>query len=310
MTANPQPALAAPDVPQPERPNIWYKPVKQTDYQALSQIGEVVFRLRLLPSIENNMLMEGLGEKDVSTSPFPNSKKWLVPVMVQEDPLHPEMNGFVGVMEITKTLYNRIKNNATPQNYFAFDNGYTFNVVVSLQQSKDGQSWFPNYTKSCYDQQPSAIDYNYPITKLREYKIENFSEFVQRLNDGILRKAQGGVPGNTAMVNPQATAAPTVYGTEPVAAVAPVPVAPVAPVAAAPVAVAPAPVVAPSSAPAVAPVPAGPPAVAPAPVAPTAPAAPAAPPVNSSVPWDEAPDVPTPDAQPQDFDSIFGTPEG
>jgi hypothetical protein len=167
-----------------ERKNIWYKAVSTKDYEKITQMGQAVIQVRILPGItEQNTLYEAFYEKDVSRSPYPNTQKWLVPVLVINDCLHPEKNGFVGVMEITKTLAKQIRGTSTPPNYFDFQNGFNFNIVVSMRQSKDGNSFFPDYGKSAFDQSPSPVSAQYVVPKMKEQDFADFAAFVQRLNN-------------------------------------------------------------------------------------------------------------------------------
>ena len=286
----------------PQRPNVWYKPVSQKDYPTVGQIGEVVIRIRVLPGIANGQYHESVFEKNTATSNYPGSKKWIVPVCVLEDQLHPELNGTVGIMDISKTLKNKIQGVDTPMNYYDLNVGHNFNIVVSLTQSRDGDSYFPDYGKSGYEAQPSAIDPNYVFAKMNELEIADFAAWARNLNDAISKKAQAasqGYSAPTGMVAPQATA--------PAASYTPgVPMTPMAPAAhVAPTFTLPVPqgqVAAPA-----APAPYTP--AAPTPVAPTTP----------GVPWEPAPQAPVGPQAPagqaptvglNDFDSVFGTPAG
>jgi hypothetical protein len=293
----------------PQRPNVWWKPVTQADYPKIQQIGEITTVIRILPGFANGAMHEAVFEKNTATSNYPNSKKWIVPAYIISDALRPENNGRVVVMDISKTLKNKIQGKDTPINYYDVNAGNNFSVVVSLQQSKDGSSFFPNYNKSAYDAQPTQIDGQAVFNQMNELGIADFATWARTLNDAIAKKAAA-ASGGYGQVAPQATQAPAAYttGAPVMPQVAPAaPVAPVAPVPAAPVAVAPVAPVAPAAPVAAAPVPQ---------VAPVAPVAPAAP--VSGVPWEPAPVAPVSPAAPapaventmQDFDNVFGTPEG
>ena len=241
---------------------------------------------------------------------YPNSKKWLLPVMVLSDPLHPEMNGQVKVMDISKTLRNAIVGQNTPPNYFDPNAGFNFNVVVELQQSKDKTQWFPNYGRSGFDTSPTQINTAYIMEKLNEMGITDFAEFVKKLNDYFLKKNSQPASGSyQGQVSPQATTPPSAYGAGQVATQPVVQTAPVA----APVAAQPVPMATPVAAPV--------PTAVPQPVA----VQPTATPVDpNQIPFESAPTVPQPVgaqqpvAQPvpqaqaapdgEDFEAIFGTP--
>jgi hypothetical protein len=167
---------------QQSRTNIWYRPVTQADYEQIAELGEVCITLRILPGFKDQQIYESVVEKDVSRSRFPNSQKWMAPVLVINDPLHPEKNGFVGVYEMSKTVHKALRKN-TPPNYFDLNQGYNFNIVARLVQSKDGTQWFPNYEKSGFDQAPTQIDAKYVYDKLTEYKIADFAAFANRINN-------------------------------------------------------------------------------------------------------------------------------
>lgn len=167
-----------------ERKNIWYKPVSREDYPKITEMGEVVIQVRFLPGVnENKQVYEAFFEKDVSKTKFPNTQKWLLPLLVVNDSLHPEKNGFVGVMECTKTLAKQIRGKNTPPNYFDINNGFNFNIVVSMQQSKDGSQYFPNYVKSHYEQSPKPINGKYVYEKMQEGDFVDFAQLVNRLNN-------------------------------------------------------------------------------------------------------------------------------
>jgi len=297
-----------------DRPSVWYKPVTQKDYEKIGQIGEVTIQLRILPGFANGVAHEAVFEKNTATSNYPNSKKWVLPVCVLDDPLHPECNGRVCVMDISKTLKNRIQGVDTPMNYYDINAGFNFNLVVSLQQSNDGNSYFPNYSKSAYSPAPCPIDGNYVFTQMTDLRIVDFAGWARQLNDAISKKAQGASSGyaapqqygqvNPAAVTPSAPYTPGVVPMTP-AAPAPAPAAPInpgvmpgvmpgaiAPAAqAAPVAQAPTPFVVPVQTP-----------PAPSNNVPWTPAA-AAPPAPN------APSAPQPQTSGNDFDNVFGTPD-
>lgn len=168
---------------KPKGPNIWYRPVTQADYPKLAEMGSATIVVRILPGFNQGGLYEALFEKNVANSKYPNSKRWLCPVLVLSDSLHPERNGFVGVMEVSKTLYNRIKSKTTPQNYFDFNNGYNFHINVSLSQSKDGNQWFPDYKKSAFEAQPTQCQAQYAAAKMNELKFADFATFMTRINN-------------------------------------------------------------------------------------------------------------------------------
>lgn len=187
---------------KPKGPNIWYRPVTQADYKKIAEMNTATIVVRILPGFNQAGVYEALFEKNTANSKFPDSKRWLCPVMVLNDTLHPEQNGFVGVMEISKTLYNRIKNKNTPQSYFDFNNGNNFHINVSLQQSKDGTQWFPNYNKSGFEAQPSPCQAQYAAQKMMEGKFADFATFMQRIN--APKQPQGPVAYNpTAPQVPQ-----------------------------------------------------------------------------------------------------------
>lgn len=185
---------------RPKGPNIWYRPVTQADYKKLAEMGTATIVIRILPGFNQGGLYEAVFEKNTANSKFPNSKRWLCPVMVLSDSLNPERNGFVGVMEVSKTLYNRIKSKNTPANYFDFNAGHNFHINVSLSQSKDGNQWFPNYNKSGFEAQPSPCQAQYACQKMNEGKFSDFATFMSRVNNP---KQQGQVA-----YNPAAQAAP------------------------------------------------------------------------------------------------------
>jgi hypothetical protein len=206
--------------------------------------------------------------------------------LVIDDQLHPENNGKVGVMDISKTLKNKIQGVDTPPNYYDLAAGYNFNIVVSIAQSRDKQSYYPDYSNSGYEQTPTGIDANYVFGKMNELQITDFAGWARKLNDAIAKKAQGaqagyGNPQTQGQVAPQATTPVAAYTPgQPVAT----PVAPAtAPVGAAPVA--------------------------------TPVATPPAP--QNGTPWEAAPTAPINPAAPApaapemgDFDAVFGTPNG
>jgi hypothetical protein len=196
---------------QQNRPNIWYRPVTQNDYKAIADLGEVTITIRLLPGFKDQQIYEAFVEKDVSRSRFPNSQKWMVPVLVINDPLHPENNGFVGVYEMTKTVRNAIHNKNTPPNYYDLNQGYNFNIIARLVQSKDGTQWFPNYQKSCFDQAPSQIDAKYVYDKLTEYKISDFAAFANRINNPRTDNNYQGQAPQQQFVQQQAVTEQTTY---------------------------------------------------------------------------------------------------
>lgn len=176
--------------PQAPKVNIWYSACSQKDYKKLSEMGTATIIIRLLPGFNQNGCYEAIFEKNTANSRFPNSKRWLTPVLVLSDSLHPERNGFVGVMELSKTLYNRIKNKNTPANYFDFNVGHNFHINVSLQQSKDGNQWFPNYAKSVFDANPTPAPAAYVCQKMQELKFSDFATFINRLNNPRPAQAQ------------------------------------------------------------------------------------------------------------------------
>ena len=164
-----------------ERPNIWYKLVSMGDYDAITQAGSVTITVRVLPSISNGQCAYPIFEKDVSRTQFPNTRKWLMPILVINDQLHPESNGFAGVCEIPKTLNDLIEKKS-PQNFYHPVNGYNFNVVVKITNGKDGRQ-FPNYASSYFEDQPQPIDFN-PIGQyLQSLELLDFGVFVDRLNN-------------------------------------------------------------------------------------------------------------------------------
>jgi hypothetical protein len=190
----------APMVDQkPKGPNIWYRPVTQADYPKISEMGSATIAIRILPGFNNNGCYESIFEKNNSGSMYPNSKQWILPVLVLSDSLHPDKNGFVGVMTVSKTLYNRIKSRNTPANYFDFNNGFNFLINVSLAQSKDGQQWFPNYNKSAFETAPSACPVDYVAPKMNEGKFADFAQFANMINTP---KPKNAPPQNMAMGNP------------------------------------------------------------------------------------------------------------
>lgn len=167
---------------KPKGPNIWYRPVTQADYKKIAEMNTATVVIRILPGFNQSGVYEAVFEKNTANSKFPGTQRWVCPVMVLNDSLHPENNGFVGVMEVSKTLYNRIKNKNTPANYFDFNNGHNFHINVSLQQSKDGAQWFPNYNKSGFEAQPSPCQAQYAAQKMTEGKFADFATFMQRIN--------------------------------------------------------------------------------------------------------------------------------
>lgn len=174
-----------------DRPNIWYKPVPQSAYNQIKQMGGVSITLRLLPSIaENGMVSEALLSKDVSRSKFPNVPKWLVSVLVINDPLNPANNGFVGIMEITGTLRKCIQNKNTPQNYFDLNQGYDFNLNCTIeprdfsaQRDESDMREIPIYYASKFADQPSQTHIQHIENKWQTTKTKNFAEFVNMLNN-------------------------------------------------------------------------------------------------------------------------------
>lgn len=192
----PQSAVPVYGQQKPKGPNIWYRPVSQQDYKKIAEMNTATIIVRILPGFNQTGIYESIFEKNTANSKFPNSKRWLCPVLVLNDSLHPERNGFVGVMEISKTLYNRIKNKNTPANYFDFNAGHNFHINVSLQQSKDGQQWFPNYGKSGFEAQPSPCQAQYACQKMNEGKFSDFATFMNRVNNP---KPQGQVAYNPQM---------------------------------------------------------------------------------------------------------------
>jgi hypothetical protein len=171
-----------PPPPGAKGPNIWYSPVKTTDYKKISEMGTATIVIRLLPGFNQSGIYEAIFEKNTANSKYPNSKRYLAPILVMNDSLHPQMNGFVGVMEMSKTLYSRIKSKTTPQGYFDFNNGYNFNINVTLKQSKEGDQWFPDYSSSGFDKMPSPCNANYVCKLMNEGKFSDFAPFVTRLN--------------------------------------------------------------------------------------------------------------------------------
>jgi hypothetical protein len=202
---------------RPKGPNIWYRPVTQADYKKLAEMGTATIVVRILPGYNQAGLYEAIFEKNTANSKFPNSKRWLCPVMVLSDSLNPDRNGFVGVMEVSKTLYNRIKSKNTPANYFDFNAGHNFHINVSLSQSKDGQQWFPNYNKSGFEAQPSPCQAQYAASKMNEGKFADFATFMSRINNP---KPQGPVAYGAPAQAPQGYApqvAPQQFMPQPVA---------------------------------------------------------------------------------------------
>lgn len=166
-------------------PNIWYRAVSVQDYQKISEIGTVSIIVRFLPGINQSGCYEALFEKNTANGKFPNSQRWLVPVLVLSDPLHPEKNGFVGVLELSKTLHQRIKSKATPQNYFDFNTGHNFhiNVTMAQMQTKQGVQTFPDYKASGFEAQPSQCNVKYVHPKMVEGKFADFVTFMTRINN-------------------------------------------------------------------------------------------------------------------------------
>lgn len=163
------------------RPNIWYKLVSMGDYEKISQIGEIVISLRILPSVSQGQCVYPIVEKDVSRTQFPNTPKWLMPVLVLNDPLEPSKNGFVGVCEISKSL-NDIIEKKSPNNFYHPVNGYNFNVHVTIKSFNDGKK-FPSYANSYFDDQPTPIEFN-PIGQyLQQLELLDFGVFVNRINN-------------------------------------------------------------------------------------------------------------------------------
>lgn len=166
-----------------ERKSIWYRPVTKNDYDKIAEIGEVVIKLRFLPGFKERQMYECVCEKDVSRSPFPNQQKWIAPVLVMEDTLHPENNGFVGAYEFAKTVHKCVKNKNTPDDYYALNGGNNFYLRVSLKKSRDGTQYFPDYSKSGFDDAKSNINPKYVYDRLAENQIADFASFVDRLNN-------------------------------------------------------------------------------------------------------------------------------
>jgi len=189
---------------KPKGPNIWYRPIGQPDYPKLQQIGTVSIIVRFLPGFNQNGIYESIFEKNTANSKFPNSKRWLVPVLVLQDPLHPQLNGFVGVMEVSKTLFQRIKSKTTPPNYFDFNTGHNFHINVSLEQSKDGTQVFPNYKKSGFEANPTQCNVNYVVPKMNEGKFSDFATFMTRINSPKQQAPQGQMLPPPPIAQPQA----------------------------------------------------------------------------------------------------------
>lgn len=187
---------------QGERENIWYKPLTANDYGKIQEIGEVSFKIRILPSVEGNSLVDPVREKDVSNTMYPNAQKWFVPVVVCSDPLRPENNGFVGVMELSKTLHKRVTDSNRPPLYFAFNEGHLFNIVVSISKFKKDGSLFPNYAKSHFDQQPTPVNHTQIVQRMNDLGFLDFTAFVDSVNENLSKpKTQ---PQQQTMVNSQA----------------------------------------------------------------------------------------------------------
>lgn len=196
---------------QQEKPNIWYKPLAQTEYGTVKEMGQVKTVLRFLPAFGANGVYRSLFEKDVSRSRYPNTPKWFTLVMVIDDPLHPHLNGFVGVMELSKTLHKKLTDTAkVPQNYDDINAGHNFNLIFEIVQSKDGTQEFPSYNYSKFEQNPTPVDMNTVVGKLNTLQIADFAEFVQKVNNP--RQQQQNSYQQQGQVNPQVNAAPTVVG--------------------------------------------------------------------------------------------------
>ena len=179
---NQQPQMNQPQQEQ-KKPSVWYRAISKADYQKINEMGSVDIIVRFLPGINTNGIYESIFEKNTSASPYPNNKRWIVPLLVISDPLHPQLNGFVGVFEFSKTLYNQIKNKVTPNNYYDFNTGRNFHIVVSLQATRDGNEVFPNYRKSGFEEQSTQCDYNYVGPKMKEGGFADFFMFVQKINN-------------------------------------------------------------------------------------------------------------------------------
>jgi len=197
-----------------EKVNIWYRPISQADYPKIAQIGKVVIKIRILPGISNGNMYEAIFEKDTSTSLYPNTKKWIMPVLVVNDPLHPDKRGFVGVMDVSKTLYRAITKNP-PANFFDLNHGFNFNIVVELQKSKDGKQIFPNYTQSAFDTTPTSVRPDYVIERMNVGKFTDFADFTKKLNEYFLKKANGGGEQQVSAF-PQSTIPASTYTSGPV----------------------------------------------------------------------------------------------
>jgi hypothetical protein len=163
--------------------NIWYHVMSKKDYPKLTEIGTVSIIVRFLPGINNNGIYEALFEKNTANTMFPSTKKWLVPILVLSDPLHPQYNGFVGVTEITKTLMQRIKSKNTPANYFDFNTGHNFHINITLQASNDGKQVWPNYGSSGFEAQPTSCNAAYVLPRMQEGKFADFASFVGLINN-------------------------------------------------------------------------------------------------------------------------------
>lgn len=164
----------------------WYRPVSQADYIKLGQMGSATIKIRILPGVdENRNMYNPIMSKDVSTSPYPTQPRWMAPVLVIDDQLHPEKNGLVGIFDFPKTIHRVLCKDTAPPNFFDINNGFTFNIVVSLQQSKDGESVFPNYAKSHFDSTPSPVNAKYVAAKMKEYDLLDFRAVVDRINQAL-----------------------------------------------------------------------------------------------------------------------------
>ncbi len=194
-----------------ERPNIWWKALSQYDYPKIAELGEITTIIRILPGLSaNGQLYDAIMEKDVSTTMYPDTPKWLVPVCVLSDMLHPERNGFVGVMDITKTMKRCIQGKNTPPNYFDLTVGYNFNIIVSMEENKNKTSFFPNYNRSHYDANPSPIDGNYVMPRLQALKIQDFAAWVTMFNENMRKKLQNNNTGYSASNVAQSSLTPPV----------------------------------------------------------------------------------------------------
>lgn len=211
---------------KPKGPNVWYRPVSQADYPKISEMGTATIVVRILPGFNQNGCYESVFEKNVSQSKFPNAQRWMLPVLVCNDSLHPEKNGFVGIMEVSKTLHNRIKSKTTPANYFDFNNGFNFHINVSLSQSKsDENQWYPDYKKSGFEAQPTQCPVEYVVPKMQEGKFADFAAFVTKINNPQPKAAAPVGGGYNPLAAARPAQAPAAVGyTQPAAPATPGPV--------------------------------------------------------------------------------------